>query len=92
MYNIKVESDPTCIMAESFYGIILEPYLLSVYREDHTLLTEVKTVNLANKYQEFVSKRITPEFSYIKKNVEIEEAMKIVEEFCSLKRKKRCQI
>lgn len=92
MYSIKVESDPTCIMAEPFYGIISEPYLLSVYREDHTLLTEVKTVNLSDKYQEFVSKCIYPEFVYVKKNIEFEEAMKIVEEFRSLKRKKQCKI
>ena len=73
MYSIKVESDPTCIMSEPFYGIISEPYLLSVYKEDHTSLIEVEIANLANKYQKFASKSILPKFSYIKKNVELEE-------------------
>lgn len=92
MYNVKVESDPTCIMSEPFYGIISEPYLLSVCREDHTPLIEVEIANLANKYQKFASKSILPKFSYIKKNVELEEAMQVVEEFRCLKRKSRCQI
>ena len=92
MYTIKVESDPTCIMSEPFYGVTTEPYLLCVYREDNTPLIEIETANLADKYEKFASRRILPKFTYIKENVEIEEAMQVVEEFRSLKRKRRCKI
>lgn len=92
MYNVKVESDPTCIMSEPFYGITAEPYLLSVYREDHTPLIEVEAVNLADKYQELSSKSVYPVFSYPKKNVELDEALRIAEEFRLLRRKRKCQI
>lgn len=85
MYSVKIEADPLRIMSIPFYGILYEPYLIKVCREDRTPVAELEVGNFVTRYLKFSAEHVNPIFLCLKENVEFEEAMQVVEEFCCLK-------